>query len=251
MKTQYEIALENLVKLRVNAYTGRGIVVGVDETGHNLIQATFMMSRSDPNRNRAYAVDGGRVLTVKADPAKPTGNPDLTIYTAMNETNPYVCRYFVISNGVQTDAVVKGKNTGLNLAQSLLDFEYEPDPPNYTPRITAISGIDSRFIAEMSIIRKSRSGVACDRMFYGYERIEPGFGFCMTEYIGDGKPLLSFQGEPLPVPLMGDIKAVAETLWETLNNKYRISLAVKFISRATGVSTVHTIDKYKIVAPLA
>jgi len=213
------------------------------ENGQDVIQVYWIMGRSENSQSRVFGVERDRVFTQAADPAK-VKDPSLIIYNAMRE----IRRYFVVSNGAQTDKLIEGISAGNTFLGSLRGLEYEPDAPNFTPRITGICSLDlvgqeDPFFG-FHIIRKSVcSGESCDRFFYSYDKIERGFGFCLTTYTGDGNPLPAFVGEPLLMPLVGDIDAVASEYWETLNEQTRVALAVKFIS-LSGVSQVKVINKF-------
>ena len=152
--------------------------------------------------------------------------------------------YAVLSNGHQTDQVTQKGMLALRR------YQYEPDVPNFTPRITACSfdegqdGHGREWRTVVSILRKSPWCDACERHQYEYSDIARGLGYCMTTYSGDGKPLPAFQGEPYLLSLVGDAPAVAGKLWGALNAENRVSLAVKFIPRI-GASHIHIINKYE------
>jgi IMP cyclohydrolase len=243
-------ALKNLEALRANPYPGRGIVIGMDEKGENLIQVYWIMGRSANSRNRVFAKnDSGRVFTEAADPTK-VKDPSLIIYNAMREDRNKI--YYVVSNGDQTDTVMdKYATDRRSLGTTLLRRQYEPDAPNFTPRITALLDRGCCCIAQVSILRKSRSDDSCERITFEYESFAPGFGFCVTTYLGDGDPLPSFRGEPYPVPLAGDAEEITRTYWDALDPENRVSLAVKTIHIKTGVSSVCLQNKYEKVATTA
>ena len=153
--------------------------------------------------------------------------------------------HFVVSNGSQTDNLITALRCGKEFDDGILGNQYEPDKPNYTQRITGICALDSVYTAELSILRKSASDDSCDRCFYQYEAIPPGFGRFISTYSGDGSPLPPFRSEPLIMPLIGhSIEFVAETYWAALNEANRVSLAVKFISKTTRKSEVKVINKF-------
>ncbi len=237
------MAEKNMYDLAQNPYPGRGIVMGMDETGKYAIQVYWIMGRSENSRNRVFGVDGTRLFTETADPSK-VKDPSLIIYNAMCDTH----RYFVVSNGSQTDVVTSGLSAGNTFQGSLRGSKYEPDAPNFTPRITGICSLDlldrqSPFFG-LDIIRKSPwDDESCDRFFYRYDTIEKGFGYCITTYTGDGDPLPSFRGEPLLMPLVGDIDAVLDTYWKALNEENRVALAVKFIL-LQGTSWIKVKNKF-------
>lgn len=238
-------------RILTNSYPGRVIVCGLDETGEHLVQLYAIMGRSENSRNRVFLQDAetGRLYTEAADPSK-VKDPSLIIYNAMCE----VPDVYVVSNGGQTDEVIRKFGTYdvhptlARLSWALGDYSYEPDPPNHTPRITAVfrEPFDGRL--EMAVLRKSHWSDACDRCFYEYADFESGFGHCLTTYTGDANPLPPFHGEPLLMPLAGSQEQILEKYWEALYEENRVSLAVKFISRETGKSRIVIENKYVKVA---
>jgi IMP cyclohydrolase len=216
-------AKNNLLALKQNLYPGRGIIIGMDETGLYLVQVYWIMGRSENSRNRVFVIEENGVLkTAPFDPAK-VKDPSLIIYTAMVET----FTHYAVSNGHQTLDALSAKGLGF----SLEEWEYEPDKPNYTPRISALlePKIFAPQIAELSILKKSPFSKACDRYLYKLDISKPGLGYCITTYNGDGDPLPSFTGDPYLLPLAGGIEDIAQTLWDSLNKDNKVSLAVKFI----------------------
>lgn len=251
--TANQIALEagaNLFRLSENSYPGRGIVVGLDATGRFVILVYWIMGRSPNSRNRILkANSSGRLYTEAADPSS-VEDPSLIIYNAMRETVCATAKHYIVGNGDQTDVVAKNLGSMGLLQPVLSDSEHEPDEPHFTQRITAVvsllDGVLNPF-TQMSILRKSQFGDGCDELTYGYEDLQAGIGFCIMTYAGDGDPLPPFRGDPLPMPLPGDIKDVAQTYWEVLDEENRVSLAVKFIELASGQSSTHIINKHKQV----
>ena len=218
-------------------------MVGLDDSGKYLVQVYWVMGRSANSRNRVLSADGGRVYTEFADPYQ-GGDPNLVIYNAMNE----IKGFYVVGNGSQTDQVLRYLRVGMwSFADLMLGkpWKYEPDAPNFTPRITAACSLLSRPIAQMCILKKAPLGNSCQRQLFSLGRLSAGFGYCITTYLGDGDPLPSFRGEPYLVPLPGGIEKVAEFFWSILNAEHRVSLAVKFIAVTWGKSQVHIINKYK------
>jgi len=233
------VAKANLHNLSVNAYPGRGLIVGRAETGE-IAMVYWIMGRSPNSRNRVFVAQGGKVSTEFADPSK-GGDPALVIYNAMLEY-PHD-GFYAVSNGAQTDAII-GRGS-----EVLLEWEYEPDAPNFTPRISATVSMSIKLSVVLTLLRKSPWGEACERHFYRYSHLEPGYGHCLTTYAGDSALALpAFRGEPLLVPLEGAIDEVASAYWEALNEENRVSLAVKFVG-ARGKSRVRLINRYeKILA---
>ena len=227
----------NLNWLKNNAYPGRGIIVGIGSTGKYVVQVYWIMGRSPNSQNRIFGVDGVRLFTEAADPSK-VKDPSLIIYNAMNEYE----NCFIVSNGNQTDTVIEELESGeAYLCGMLADRKFEPDRPNFTPRITGFCeiSIDGAYF-DLAVLRRSNllGSDECVRSHYQYDTIKPGVGFCITTYTGDGNPLPPFLGEPLPVPLDGTEEEILDTYWGALNPDNRIPLAVKMIEISTKTSTI-------------
>ncbi|MFP4379552.1 MAG: IMP cyclohydrolase [Candidatus Sumerlaeia bacterium] len=236
-------AIKNLEELGKNPYPGRGIIIGMGEKGESLIQVYWIMGRSPNSRNRVFEKDGALLRTAAADPSK-VQDPSLIIYNAMREMNGL----YVVTNGDQTDTIIQGILTGTTFCQALNTRAYEPDAPNFTPRISGICSLkDGLPWAELSVLKKSVFGAHTDRHCFRYEEFGPGLGHCITTYMGDGDPLPSFSGEPRLMPLEGSISELANNIWNHLNEDNRVSLAVKFIDIETGGSNLHVINKYSKV----
>jgi IMP cyclohydrolase len=238
-----DVALRNFALLSSNPYPGRGIVAGLDEAGTHLIQIYWIMGRSPNSRNRVFEADEARgwLYTVAADEAKLT-DPSLVIYNAMRRKGDD----HVVSNGHQTDTVVESQ-APLDLQGMLSKHVYEPDDPNFTPRITAMCSLSVLGPSiQMSILRKSMFGDGCDRMHYDLVP-HPGFGYCITTYAGDGNPLPPFRGDPLVMPLRGSMGEIADTYWQALDAENRVSLAVKFIDVKNGRSEICIVNKHERV----
>ncbi len=234
---------ENLARLRGNPYPGRGIVVGLDETSKYLVQVYWIMGRSENSRNRVFKSDPrtGRLYTEAADVSK-MKDASLVIYSAMLEYEGH----YVVSNGDQTNTVVNAPSQ-MYLNVALYGRKYEPDAPNFTQRITAMTSLNNdRPLVQMSILRKSPLGDTCDHVFYEC-RPYPGCGHCITTYAHDGNPLPSFRGDPLVMPLVGDMQGIANTYWQALNEENRVSLAVKFIDIEARQSDIWITNKYNQV----
>ncbi|MFH1178522.1 MAG: IMP cyclohydrolase [bacterium] len=245
MKVRDE-AETNIVALARNPYPGRGIIVGLDQEGENLIQVYWIMGRSENSRNRIFGHDGDRVFTEMADISK-VKDSSLIIYNAMREAwSRGVSMVHIVSNGSQTDDIWFAYENGHGrLFETMQRFEYEPDPPNFTPRIAAVScWVAGVPFASMIILRKSLWSNRCDRNMYEINGLGKGFGYCITTYSGDGDPLPSFRGEPYLLPLIGDTRFIADTYWEALNHENKVSLAVKFIPKR-GHSDLVTFNKYQ------
>lgn len=249
------IAEKNLRKrLRENEYPGRGIVIGLDQSGKYLIQVYWIMGRSENSRNRLFVKEGpGNLYTRPLDLEK-VKDPELIIYRAMAERS---CIY-MISNGHQTDTMensikniknIKGPGeflyNDIEINPMLFSWKYEPDEPNFTPRISGFSNIwNANFYSQLSVLKKSEFSEACERHSYYYDRFANGFGYCITTYCRNGDPLPAFKGDPFLIPLVGQsAQEVAENFWPNLNEENRISLAVKFICIKKCSSEIFIINK--------
>ena len=236
-----EVAEKNLAeRLAQNPYPGRGLVLGKDESGNRLVQAYWIMGRSENSRNRLFATDGKEVWTEAADPAR-CKNPSLIIYTAMTELRGV----FIVSNGDQTDTIRDTLLAHGTFEQALATRTYEPDAPNHTPRIAGI--FDLRLgppLAKLGLVRRSPHGDAPQHFFWHYRDIPPGTGYCITTYMGDGDPLPPFEGEPFLVPLVGGLGCIANTLWAKLDDDNKISLCAKSIDPATLESQLVVLNKH-------
>lgn len=248
MKKQAEA---NLAVLTRKSYVGRGIIVGLNETGENLVQLYFVEGRSAKSRNPVFGYDDkdGRVFTEIADQSLLEEGEDtsLILYNALCDEIVFGKNVrAIVSNGCQTNDVWQGYLNCRDLHTTMNEYDYEPDAPNFTPRITAVSFWSKEGIphAEMSILRKSPWSDACDRNLYEFNDIGRGFGHCVTTYSGDGDPLPSFRGEPYMVPLDGSIYDIANTYWNALDPDNVVSLAVKFIPRC-GRPKVLIRNKYQ------
>jgi len=236
------LAQRNLAeRIAGNSYPGRGLVVGLDAKADRLIQVYWIMGRSANSRNRVFETDGRRVWTAPADPAK-VKDPSLIIYNATRELDGV----YVVSNGDQTDTICDAIAGGGTFEQALLTRDYEPDAPNFTPRISGI--FDARglpFAVTLGLLRRSRFGDATDRFFWRYEEFEPGFGYCITTYMGDGDPLPAFEGEPYLVPLEGELCSIAGAFWAALDDDNKVSLCVKGVSLDGKSSDIVVLNKYE------
>ncbi|MCI9439079.1 MAG: inosine monophosphate cyclohydrolase [Lachnospiraceae bacterium] len=227
-------------ELKNNAYPGRGIVIGRSGDGNHAVIAYFIMGRSVNSRNRIFVTQGEGIRTQAFEPSKLV-DPSLVIYAPVrvlgNDT--------IITNGDQTDTIYQGLEKGQSFEQALRCREYEPDGPNYTPRISGLVHLENGgFDITMSIL-KSNDGDpdCCNRYTFAYDNPAPGEGRFIHTYMHDGNPLPSFQGEPKKVAVEGDIDSFAVTLWENLNEENKVSLFVRFIDLTTGKYETRILNK--------
>lgn len=234
------LALEQ--ELRSNAYPGRGIVIGRSADGTKAVTAYFIMGRSSNSRNRVFVEDGEGIRTEAYDPSK-LEDPSLIIYAPVRVLGSRT----IVTNGDQTDTVYDGMAEGLTFEQSLTGREFEPDGPNYTPRISGVMHIEGgRYDYAMSILKSNNGNPdACSRYTFSYENPAAGEGHFIHTYMHDGNPLPSFEGEPKPVGIENDIDAFAEKIWNSLNEDNKVSLFVRFIDISTGKYMTRIINKNK------
>lgn len=228
-------------ELKENAYPGRGIVIGKSADGKKAVTAYFIMGRSSNSRNRVFVTEGEGIRTEAFDPSK-LEDPSLIIYAPVrvlgNDT--------IVTNGDQTDTIYDGLAEGLTFEQSLRSREFEPDGPNYTPRISGVMHVsDGKYDYDMSILKSNNGNPdACNRYTYCYENPVAGEGHFIHTYMHDGNPLPSFEGEPKLVKIDGDdIDAFADKVWNSLNEDNKVSLFVRYIDIATGTYETRIINK--------
>ena len=229
-------------ELRGNAYPGRGIVIGRTPDGKKAVTAYFIMGRSENSRNRVFVEDGAGIRTQAFDPSKLT-DPSLIIYAPVRVLGNKT----IVTNGDQTDTIYEGMDKQLTFEQSLRSRKFEPDGPNYTPRISGIMHIENgRYNFAMSIL-KSDDGdpQSCNRYTYAYENPKAGQGRFIHTYMHDGNPLPSFEGEPKLVEIPDDIDAFTELLWSSLNEDNKVSLFTRYIDIATGKYETRIVNKNK------
>lgn len=227
-------------ELAGNSYPGRGIIIGKTPDGTHAVTAYFIMGRSENSRNRVFVEDGEGIRTKAFDPAK-LKDPSLVIYAPVRVLGNKT----IVTNGDQTDTVYEGLKAGLTFEQSLRSREFEPDGPNYTPRISGLVTIqDGSYDYFMSILKSNNgSPDACHRFTFSYENPAAGEGHFIHTYMHDGNPLPSFEGEPKPVKIAGTIDQFADLLWKNLNEENKVSLFVRFIDIAEGSYETRIINK--------
>ena len=223
-----------------NTYPGRGIVIGKTEDGKKAAIAYFIMGRSENSRNRVFKEVDDSVVTEPFDFSK-VEDPSLIIYSAIRKFE----NKLIVTNGDQTDTIYDFVSTGKCFKQALKTREFEPDAPNFTPRISGILKFaDNDFTYQMSILKSAdEKGSACNRYFYEYTPIN-GLGHFIHTYVGDGNPLPTFQGEPERVAIPDDMKTFAQDIWNHLDEANKISLYVRYIDLATGESEDMVINKH-------
>ena len=224
--------------LKNNAYPGRGIVLGMSEEGKPRI-AYFIMGRSENSRNRVFTEKNGEVFTEPFDESK-VQDPSLIIYAALRGYE----NHLVVTNGNQTDTVVEGLQAGKTFTEALESREFEPDAPNFTPRISGmLTFADGDFTYQLSILKSAdAAGSACNRFTYHYAPIS-GLGHFLHTYVCDGSPIPTFQGEPERMAVCDSIDEMTDRLWTSLNESNKISLYVRYIDLATGKTENRLVNK--------
>ncbi len=227
-------------ELKSNEYPGRGIVIGRSADGKKAVTAYFIMGRSSNSRNRVFVTEGEGIRTQAFDPSK-LEDPSLIIYAPVRVLG----RNTIVTNGDQTDTIYDKMAEGLTFEQSLRGREFEPDGPNYTPRISGIMHIeDGKYDFAMSILKSNNGDPSCcNRYTYTYDNPKAGEGRFIHTYMHDGNPLPSFRGEPKEVVIEGDIDSFTEMVWTSLNPDNKVSLFVRYIDIETGEYETRIINK--------
>ena len=227
-------------ELKNNSYPGRGIVIGKSADGKTAVTAYFIMGRSSNSRNRVFVKDGEGIRTQAFDPSK-LEDPSLIIYAPVRVLGNKT----IVTNGDQTDTIYEGMDRQQTFEQSLRCREFEPDGPNYTPRISGIMHIENgKYNFAMSILKSSDGNPeSCSRFTYAYEKPVNGEGRFIHTYMNDGYPLPSFEGEPKRVAIEGDIDSFTANVWENLNEDNKVSLFVRFIDIETGKYETRIVNK--------
>ena len=226
-------------RLEGNPYPGRGIIIGKSSDGNSAVAAYFIMGRSSNSRNRVFVEKDGAVYTEPYDASK-VEDPSLIIYAAIREYE----NNLIVTNGNQTDTVYDGLASGKSFDDALATREFEPDGPNWTPRISGmITFADGDFTYKMSILKSGDAeGSFCNRFGFHYAP-KAGLGHFIHTYVCDGNPIPTFQGEPERIRISDDIDAFTNEIWNVLDENNRISLYVRYIDLETGEKTNRLINK--------
>lgn len=224
-----------------NSYVGRGIIVGKTEDGTKAVSAYFIMGRSANSRNRIFTEKDGAVFTEPFDASK-VEDPSLIIYRAIRKIDDKL----IVTNGDQTDTIYEGLKAGKDFKTALEAREFEPDAPNLTPRISAVTYFNKGdFNYEMSILKSAdEKGTACNRYTFSFSALK-GLGHFIHTYVCDGNPIPTFQGEPERVFIPNDIDAFTKEIWENLDADNKISLYVRYTDLKTGKEENRLINKNK------
>ena len=215
-------------------YPGRGIIVGKSADGRRAVMAYFIMGRSVNSRNRVFVEDHGGIRTEAFDPSQMV-DPSLIIYWPVRQTDDRV----IVTNGDQTDTIYDFIRNGASFIKALRTRAFEPDAPNYTPRVSAmVTFEEGDFLLDMGILRAGDDqGSSCDRVYWEYEKLMPGTGRFLHTYLSDGAPIPSFTGDPESVSVCdGSAREIADAVWDGLNADNRVSLWVMTRDLETGDS---------------
>lgn len=227
-------------ELQSNSYPGRGIVIGKSADGRYAVTAYFIMGRSVNSRNRVFVEDGEGIRTQAFDPSK-LSDPSLIIYAPVRVLGNKT----IVTNGDQTDTIYDMMDKQCTFEQALRTREFEPDAPNYTPRISGIMHVENKSYNYALSILKSNNGdpSSCNRHTFAYSNPKAGEGHFIHTYMGDGNPLPSFEGEPTLVDIKGGIDEFTELVWNGLNEDNKVSLFVRYIDIETGKYETRIMNK--------
>ena len=225
-------------ELKENSYPGRGIIIGRSADGSKAVTAYFIMGRSENSRNRVFVEEGEGIRTQAFDPAK-LEDPSLIIYAPVRVLG----KQTVVTNGDQTDTIYDFLKEGKSFEEALRTRTFEPDAPNFTPRI---SGLVEGFDYKLSILKSNNNDSSSTRRyFFEYTDPKAGEGHFIHTYKCDGSPIPSYEGEPTPVVISGDIDAFTNEIWENLNADNKVSLFTRFIDVESGEIETRIINKNK------
>ena len=234
------ISLEK--ELLSNPYPGRGIVIGKSKDGKKAVTAYFIMGRSENSRNRVFVEEGEGIRTQAFDPSK-LSDPSLIIYAPVRVLGNRT----IVTNGDQTDTIYELMDKEQTFEAALRTREFEPDAPNYTPRISGIMHIEAGYFDFAMSILKSNNGdpSCCNRYTFTYDNPINGEGRFIHTYKCNDNPLPSFEGEPKIVEIPDDIEGFTNMLWSSLNEENKVSLFVRYIDLETGKYESRIVNKNK------
>lgn len=229
-------------RIKGNPYVGRGIVIGKTENGKKAAIAYFIMGRSENSRNRVFTINDGNVYTEPFDVSK-VEDPSLIIYSAVKSID----NKLIVTNGDQTDTIYDFIKDGKCFTSALKSREFEPDAPNFTPRISGMLTFGNNdFTYKMSIL-KSIDEVGSDTQRFTFDYpTKNGLGHFIHTYVTDGNPIPTFQGEPERVKILDDIDAFTNDIWNNLDENNKISLYVRYVDLETNEYEDRLINKNKV-----
>lgn len=223
-----------------NPYVGRGIIIGRTPDAKKAVTAYFIMGRSANSRNRVFEEVKDDVMIKPFDESK-VEDPSLIIYHPLRVNDKKI----IITNGDQTDTIRDFMKTGMCFQCALRTRSFEPDAPNWTPRISGLVDIEDDFTYKMSILKSANSeGTSCNRYFFEYEGLA-GQGHFIHTYMTDGNPIPTFTGEPKRLLIPDNIEELTSEIWENLNEENKISLYVRYTDIKTGEYDKRIVNKWR------
>jgi len=237
-----DTADSNLDKIRLNPYPGRGIIIGQTPDGSRMMQIYWLTGRSENSRNRIFVQESEGIRTQAFDPAK-LSDPFLIIYWPARRFGST----FLVTNGDQTDTLFHMMQQGATFEDALMTREFEPDPPNFTPRISGMADIsDAEGGYRLSILKaQDGSPERCVRCFYRFGKATPGIGHCIHTYQGDGNPLPVFSGDPYVVPVPNTVDEAVARYWPLLDGNNRVALFARTVERGSGAVETRIINRHQ------
>ncbi len=235
-------AAKNLDRIRQNPYPGRGIILGMTADGSKMVQVYWLTGRSENSRNRVFVEEPEGIRTQAYDPAKLT-DPSLIIYWPARRFGTV----HLVTNGDQTDTLFERMQAGESFEDALMTRQFEPDAPNFTPRISGMFDAACTDGSYNLSILKSQDGdpSRCVRCFYRFDEAVPGVGHCIHTYQGNGDPLPTFAGDPYPVPVPASADEAADLYWPLLDPANRVSLFARTVDRKTGAIETRIINRHE------
>jgi IMP cyclohydrolase len=226
--------------LSSNSYPGRGVAIGRSADGNEAFLIYFIMGRSTNSRNRIFVENGDGSIRTKAFDESKLTDPSLIIYAPVRVFGNNT----IVTNGDQTDTIYSALRDGKTFADALRTRGYEPDEPNFTPRISGMATFQNgKFSYKLSILKKTCGASSCDRFFYEYENTAAGVGHFIHTYKTDGNPIPSFEGEPVVFACDRDFESLADGVWNALNEDNKVSLFVRSISLTNGSTKTKIYNK--------
>ncbi|TYB31381.1 MAG: inosine monophosphate cyclohydrolase [Candidatus Mcinerneyibacterium aminivorans] len=231
---------KNIHYLQDSEYPGRGLIIGMTPDRNYAVQIYWIMGRSENSQNRIFVKDG-KFLKNKIYNDSKKVDTSLTIYYSMKN----ISNIHIVSNGDQTETIYNYLKKKKSFEQAIYKRTFEPDKPNYTPRISGIiNPSELNYKYKISIIKSfHNSSEMCIRNIYNYSAFIPGVGHCITTYKDNGNPLPSFEGEPYELPIYNDSMKTLNYYWDLLNNEYRVSIAAKYINLKSNKFEIKIINK--------
>lgn len=242
MESNYAGIIEkNVENLKNNDYPGRGIVIGLTPDQNHFVQIYWIMGRSENSQNRVFIEENGFIRTEAFDPKK-LADPSLIIYSPIK----FINNQHIITNGDQTETIFESLQKGKTFEDALNEREFEPDPPNFTPRISGLLNMERRpYNYKLSILKSFYNNPEfCIRNIYNYNDPVPGIGHCITTYEKDGDPIPSFQGEPFILPIFNKLEENLQYYWSLINSDTKVAMLVKFIHVDTKDTTIKIFNKH-------